>query len=48
MLVYQGNFRSAILDYEKALEVAPANWRYRKMVVGNIAIARKELAASGK
>ncbi len=38
----------AIEDYSKALEVAPAGWRFRKMVEGNLARARKKLAASGK
>ena len=39
----RGDLPGAITDFEKALEVAPANWRYRKMVEGILAKARRAL-----
>ena len=41
-------FRKALTDFQRALQVAPANWSYRKMVERNLARTRKKLAGSGK
>ena len=39
----KGDLDGAIEDYEKALEVAPENWRHRGTVEGNLEKARKAL-----
>ncbi|MDP7036000.1 MAG: tetratricopeptide repeat protein, partial [Planctomycetota bacterium] len=37
----QGNLRAALADFEKALGVAPANWRHRKVLEKKLAEVRK-------
>ena len=39
----QGNLEAAIADYDQALQITPAGWRYRKMVEDNLARIRNQL-----
>jgi Flp pilus assembly protein TadD len=42
-----GDWRGAVADYRRALDLAPSDWSERDLVEGNLAAARARITANG-